>query len=155
MPNKAGSLGPQERVFIDRYAATGDAVYAAEKAGYAQPRQRASQNLAKPAIQRAVAVDVQNRLDRMAPKLMGRLEAIIDDENTPAKQLIDMSKTLLPFWKASQLGSETKELHEMSFGELQAAILAGNARLAALQAEENTIEHEPAGVDQSGPGIFG
>lgn len=43
----------------------------------------------------------------------------------------------------------------MTFDELQAAILAGNARLAALQAEENGIEHEPAGAVQVESDIFG
>lgn len=155
MPMKTGALGPQERIFVDRYAATGDGVYAAEKAGYAQPRQRASQNLAKPAIQAAVARDVTNRVDRMVPKLLERWERALDDRGTPIKQVTDIGKTLLPFWKAGQLGNEAKELHEMTFEELQAAILAGNARLAALQAEENTIEHEPAGVSQAEPDIFG
>ena len=155
MPMKTGALGPQERVFVERYAATGDGVYAAEKAGYAQPRQRASQNLAKPAIQAAVARDVTIRVDRMVPKLLERWERALDDRDTPLKQVTDIGKTLLPFWKAGQLGNETKELHEMSFDELQAAILAGNARLAALQAEENTIDHDPADLDQAERGIFG
>ncbi|TXN21275.1 terminase small subunit [Methylobacterium sp. WL9] len=166
MPTKSGTLGPQERVFVERYAATGDATYAAEKAGYAQPRQRASQNLAKPGIQLAVSRDVTNRLDRMAPKLLGRLENLIDDPDTPAKQLIDMSKTLLPFWKASQTGAETKELHEMSAAELSAFMLATKARIAELEAEARTIDHdegdgETFGNDHArsegaaGAGIFG
>lgn len=134
---------------MERYAATGDGIYAAEKAGYASPKQRASQNLAKPAIQVAVARDVGRRLDRMAPKLLARLETIIDDPASTAKQLIDISKTLLPFWKANQAGTETKELHEMSAAELSAHILASKARVAELEAEANTIEHEPIAPDQS------
>lgn len=145
---------------MERYAATGDGIYAAEKAGYASPKQRASQNLAKPAIQVAVARDVGRRLDRMTPKLLGRLEDIIDDPASPAKQLIDISKTLLPFWKANQTGADAKELHEMSAAELHADIVARKARIAELETEANTIEHEPAAPAQSVAGaaqedIFG
>lgn len=50
MPLKNGRFTPQERVFIEKMVATGDATYAAEKAGYGTPARRASQALQNPAI---------------------------------------------------------------------------------------------------------
>jgi phage terminase small subunit len=40
LPLKNGRLTPQERVFVGHMARTGDAVYSAAKAGYAQPENR-------------------------------------------------------------------------------------------------------------------
>lgn len=54
MPLKSGKMTRQEAAFVGVMATTGDATYAAAKAGYASPQPRGSQNMANPAIQAAV-----------------------------------------------------------------------------------------------------
>ena len=63
MPDKVGRLSEQEKIFIDRYAATGDRIYSAEKAGYSQPSASAAKLLSRPAVQSGVAEQVERLRD--------------------------------------------------------------------------------------------
>lgn len=49
------SLTPKQQAFVKYYAACGNASKAARQAGYKQPRVQGAENLAKPAIQAALA----------------------------------------------------------------------------------------------------
>lgn len=55
MPLKNGHLTAKERTFAERFAATGDGVYAASKAGYGQPGIRAAELKARPAVHAEIA----------------------------------------------------------------------------------------------------
>jgi phage terminase small subunit len=140
-------MSGQERAFIDRYAKTGDGVYAAKEAGYRYPAQAAHQNLAKPAVRAAIAKKndevLQNELVPMALACLADVLAEKNQEKYQVNARLKAADTVLKHARAANETGDAKELHEMSFDELQTAILAGNARLAALQAEQHVIEHEP------------
>lgn len=74
MPLKSGRMTRQETAFVGVMASTGDATYAAAKAGYASPQPRGSQNMANPAIQAAVRdaalVEIHNDLLPLANKVL-------------------------------------------------------------------------------------
>jgi hypothetical protein len=160
MPTQRGAMTGPERAFVKRYAVTGDAAYSAEKAGYRFPAQAAHQNLAKPALRDAIAKENDAVLQgELVPMALKGLKDILDPDNWdkyPVNSRLKAIDTTLKHSRAPNQAGETKELHEMTFDELQTAILAGNARLAALQAENNVIEHEPeAPPEPPEQGIFG
>lgn len=160
MPTQRGAMTGAEKVFAQRYAVTGDATYAAEKAGYAYPAQAAHHNLAKPAVRAAIAKKndevLQNELVPMALACLMDVLAEKNQEKYQVNARLKAADTVLKHARAANEAGETKELHEMTFEELQTAILAGNARLTALQAENNVIEHEPeAPAETPEQGIFG
>lgn len=156
MPAKDGDWTDQERIFAKEMARTSDALYSAEKAGYRHPSASASRLLKREPVMAEVRRKQAAHLHQtLVPLAYGHLETVLrTSENDRVKN--DAAKIVLAQAKGLDEGGAGKELHEMSFDELQTAILAGNARLAALQAEQNVIEHEPeAPAETPEQGIFG
>ena len=89
MPRKGGVVTPREREFIGRYAATGDHIYSAVKAGYGQPAARASEALQRPAILAEIRKE-QGRIltEEILPLAAGRHKALLLDPATNGQVLI-------------------------------------------------------------------
>lgn len=143
MPLKNGKLNMQERKFAATYAETGNAVYAAEKAGYSSPRQSASQKLASPIIQAEVRARQLARLNNeLLPLALDNLEAILRNDKASERGKIMAAKIVLD--KAGGADATNgKEPHEMTGDELQAAIERLRREASERAKPVQVIEHEP------------
>jgi phage terminase small subunit len=132
MPIRNGNLTPQERIFAERMAATGDARYAAEKAGYAHPIQRASQNLGKPAVSAEIQAQQLARLHNIAVPLAYDLliEQMQDSELAPQHRQ-GAAKIVLNAAKGYLDPSTGKTLDDMDLGEVGAALAKVRAEIKA------------------------
>lgn len=144
MPNKAGKLTRMERVFVERMAATGDAVYAAEKAGYGSPNARASQNMANPAIVENIHRRIQRELETtIIPRALKRHGEILNDPDAPAGAVVLAIKLA---YDRVGLGNDQndKDPAEMTADELQAQITNANRALAEIADRARVvIDHKP------------
>lgn len=151
MPIKSGKLTPQERVFVDKYAMTGDSKYAAEKAGYVHPIQRAHTALARPAIQAEIARVQTERLYSVAlPAAVQCLEDIVSGDKYPAGARVQAAKVILDRTLGADGSSEAKEPHEMTADELARQIdklkrEASNRAKPILEGE--TLSQSPSVLD--------
>lgn len=129
MPDKKGRITGMESRFIAGYVATGDATYAADKAGYAHPRIRGAEMVQKPALAAAIRDEVNKRLDDLVILAADRLQQILRDQAAPNKDVIAASKVVFTHWGAKEgQGTGAKDLGEMSGEEL-------HRRIAELQGE--------------------
>lgn len=143
MPKKGGVLTPQERVFVDRFAATGDGVYAAEKAGYKHPAQRAHDALQRPAIQSEVLKRANAQLlGEGLPLAVQRHIGLLQDARTPGNVLVNAIKLMYERTLGTQDASGGKEPHEMTGEELALAISA--LKREASERARPIIDAEPS-----------
>lgn len=154
MPSKTGRFTRRETMFTQRFAATGDAVYAAEKAGYSSPRQAASQNANNPAIAAECRRLVADQLaTETLPAASRRHLALLNDENVGGQVLIRAIDLAYRYGLASPDGAEGKELHEMTGDELQRAL--HRLRQEAADRSRVIIEHTPKDERaDADPGVF-
>lgn len=156
MPLKNGHLTAKERAFAERMAATGDATYAATKAGYSSPMTRGSELKTRPAVRAEVARRTQDLLfNELLPLAYAAHKALLTDAAVPAGargQAVKLAydRTL----GALEGGSEDKDPSEMTYDELQASI----ARLRNEQDNraESARDVTPAGevVEVVESGVF-
>jgi phage terminase small subunit len=145
MPLKSGRLTPQETVFVERYARTNDARYAAEKAGYS-PRSiaaRASENANDPAILAHVARLRRSMLQTASIEAVDVLIEGMRDEKAPRQARTNAATAVLKYATAEIADGGAKELHEMSAAELAAALARVKARDAAAEARGAAVDVEP------------
>jgi phage terminase small subunit len=150
VPLKNGKTTPQERIFAERYAATGDRDYAARKAGYKAPSVSAAQNLARPAIQAEIArVQTAKLFQDALPAAVECLVSLVKSSTAPAGARVQAAKVILDRTLGADGAREGKEPHEMSAEELAQAIerlkreAAERAKPAVLELEALEVP-EPA-----------
>lgn len=149
MSNVGKRLTAKEATFAQRFAATGDRAYAAEKAGYVQPHAAASQLMRRDDVRQAVAIEVHKRLDALVVTTLDVFAKILDDDKAPNKDKIAVGKVVLTGWRSSEAGADgSKEPSEMSGEDLRARI----ARLQSELAERArpVLELEAGEPDQAG-----
>ncbi len=120
MPLKSGAKTPQEAVWRDEMARTGDPLYAAAKAGYAHPQPAASKNLAKPELMADVQRETSRLLARGALSAAARLVGIVESKTSKDSDAVAAAKVILAQVRGAE--EERKAPHEMSGDELQRAI---------------------------------
>ena len=124
MPLKDGTLTPQEAMFSGYMAATGDATYAAARAGYRGPYKEGWAKMQNPAlvdtVRRAQLARLNNHLLPAALDLIERV--ILDDEENTRNRLTAAKIVVDRTLGQVQDGAESKEPHEMTAAELQARI---------------------------------
>ena len=154
MPDKTGRFTRRETMFTERFAATGDAIYAAEKAGYSSPRQAASQNASNPAIAAECRRLVADQLaTQTLPAASRRHIALLNDDTVTGQVLIRAIDLAYRYGLASPDGAEGKELHEMTGEELQRAL--HRLRQEAADRSRVIIEHKPDDLKPpAGNGVF-
>ena len=154
MPSKTGRFTRRETMFAERFAATGDAVYAAEKAGYSSPRQAASQNANNPVIAAECRRLVADQLaTQTLPAASRRHLALLNDDTVTGQVLIRGIELAYKFGLASPDGAEGKELHEMTGEELQRALQ--RLRQEAAERSRVVIEHvAKRETPPAGTGVF-
>lgn len=123
MPLKNGRKTVQEATFIGFAAKTGDAVYAARMAGYADPVKRAYDKTHDPAVMEAVRKAQVTRLNNdLLPKSLDLLEKVILDDKEATRNRITAAQTVLKYSLGQSEGADSKEPHEMTPQELQSRI---------------------------------
>lgn len=146
-----------QRAFVDRLAATGDAVYAAEKAGYSQPYSSASKLLAVPGVRREVEREVRSRLDKLALMTLGRFDQMLADDQTPNRDVVAIGKVVMTHWQASVAdASSARDVAELSGPDLAKRVEAALAKLDAIsQSLDDAVdEAEIADDDTADDGLF-
>lgn len=129
---RKGSLTPQERVFVQHMAGTGDKQYSAEKAGYAVPAQTSDKLVKRPRVMAEVARLQSERLFNEAlPAAVDCLVSIIRNDKAAAGARVQAAKVVLDRTLGAQEGAQAKEPHEMTGEELARAI----EQLDVLEAE--------------------
>ena len=148
MPDRTGRKTGQERVFVERMAATGDAVYAAEKAGYAHPRQRASANLQKPEIVEDVRrLQLARLTNELLPAAVNLLGTVVANEKETTRNRLTAAKMIMDRTLGDKETAEAKPDHELTGAELAASIARGKAALGILMERQSTIEHDAEEAD--------
>lgn len=120
MPDMKGRITPREQVWVKHYARTGDAVYAAEKAGYKGVTQSASQNLQKENLIAAARQKAQYELSTDILDLaIARLKGQLADPKCVGQPLNRAIEITFKYGLATPEGGEEKEASEMSHEELE------------------------------------
>ena len=142
MPIKGGRRTDKEALFIGHLASTGDATFAAVRAGYKDPQVQGWQKAHNPAIADAVRREQVARLTGdLLPRSLDLLDRVLtDDKETPRNRLTAAQLVLRYTVGQTADGAETKEPHEMTAAELQERI----ERLRREQSDRArpVIEHE-------------
>lgn len=116
-------LTPNESIFAARFAATGDKLYAAEKAGYAQPSNGAHRALARVEVNAEIARIQTNMLfQTLLPLAVTCLAEIIGNAKAPAGARVQAAKLVLDRTLGADDAKQGKEPHEMTGEELANAI---------------------------------
>ena len=159
MPDKKGRITGRERTFVQHMARTGDATYAAEKAGYAQPQRDGWRNMQREEIARMTREEAL----RFAREEAGGIGLVVlvaatKAPDCPWSQKVAAAKELV---KVAGIGAADeaggKEFYEMSVAELARENAAATARLAVVQGflanaakpviEGETLQNSPPGGD--------
>jgi len=145
------ALNRQQKTFSNHYAATGDAVYSATKAGYRSPAPRASQNLALPSVQaEIIRVQTAKLFSEALPAAVKCLVDIIGNEKAPAGARVQAAKVVLDRTLGSEDGGKAKEPHEMSPDELAKEI----EKLTRVASDRAKLVDNHSQQDTPEPSIF-
>jgi phage terminase small subunit len=152
------ALNRQQKTFSNHYAATGDAVYSATKAGYASPAPRASQNLALATVQaEIVRLQTAKLFNEALPAAVKCLVDIIQSDKAPAGARVQAAKVVLDRTLGSDEGGRTKEPSEMTPEELANEIdkltRIASERAKPVENHSQLDEPEPSSIDDA-PSIF-
>ncbi len=151
MPDKTGRLTPMEGIFAKHYGETGDATYAATKAGYSQPVVIGSQKRQDPRIQAASRAAARDRLRSEGAEVGVRvLIEIASDVKQPSGARVNAAVNLVKHSGISAEGTDTLEPHEMTPEQI-ARTIGELERNAAAQAKEVNAHR----VDEPDTGVFG
>lgn len=133
MRRRGNAISSQEKAFAARYAATGDALYAAEKAGYASVSAQAHKLLQRPNVQGEVRRHQLARLENeLMPLAINLLAKVLADDAETTRNRLTAAKITLDAVEKVQGQTETKHINEKSAAELRAIADQVEARLAAL-----------------------
>lgn len=149
LPNQKGAFTPREKLFMGRYVATGDLIYASEKAGFASSSGGANA-LARPAvaaeIQRLQLARIQNEV---LPLAVSRHLALLKDTEVGGQTLNRAIEMAYKYGLGGDRDGAGKEAHEMTAAELAEAI--ATLRRAAADKAKPVLELEAV---SSEPGVF-
>jgi phage terminase small subunit len=147
MPAKNGRITHRERRFVDSYVSTGDATYAAAKAGYAVPASGGSQNLRKPIIQQEIQQRQMARLhNELVPLAYDHAATVLSDPKRPDREKTMVMKVVLDHARkvTGEGGLGDKDPAEMTPEELDRM---RNYVLGEIAARAKpVIEHSSEGI---------
>lgn len=145
MHRKPGQLTEQERAFAAAYAATGDKAEAAKRAGYAHPRANAPLIAARPAVMAEFARLQEERItNQLLPLAVDCLAEIMGNPKAPAGARVSAAKVVIDHALGDSEG-RTKEIHEMSREEIDAAISKLSREASERARPVIELEAEPPG----------
>jgi hypothetical protein len=142
MPRKNGKLTPQERAFVKAMAGTGDATYAAVKAGYATPALKGS--LKSKVLAAEIRAEQQRRLfTEVLPLAVDQHIAMLRDDRTPAGAKGALIATAYKHALAPEADDTGLELHAMDAAQLGNRIAELQNRLSDLARPVLDLEANP------------
>lgn len=148
MPRKGERWTPQERIFVNNMAMTGDKTYAATRAGYKHPDVKGHAVMARPAIQAEVAKIQQEKLfNEVLPLAVKVHTEILMDPKAPAGARVQAVKLAYDRTLGLSEAMGGKEAHEMTAEEIAKAIdelkrLAADKAKPVIEGELSTIDEE-------------
>lgn len=154
MRRRGNAISSQEKAFAARYAATGDALYAAEKAGYASVSAQAHKLLQRPNVQGEVRRQQMQRIENEAvPAAVNLLIHVVNDVKEATRNRLTAAQIILKTAESMKEGASETPLQEKSAAELRAMLDVVETRLAELAVDvtPGEVEHESA---QDAPNIF-
>lgn len=133
MPLKTGELTEQEATFVEHYADTLDATYAATKAGYSHPYRKGVLKKQDPRIVEAARDRAKERLMSEGAEIgVAVLIEVASDKKAPANARVAAADKLVKHSGISADVSAAGELHEMTPDQIAAAIQRLEARAAGM-----------------------
>ncbi|HEY5793418.1 MAG TPA: hypothetical protein VIU82_00260 [Bosea sp. (in: a-proteobacteria)] len=115
----------KEDDFVEHFVQFGDAIKAAEAAGYAQAGIQGRQIARRPRVAAAIRIATARRMQALAPVALTVLDKVMRDDKAPAGARVDAAKTILdrggygvPVAEKAR-SSEDRPLAEMSIPELE------------------------------------
>jgi hypothetical protein len=148
LPLKNGHFTRQERAFIHHMANTGDAVYAATKAGYNHPQTLGARIVAKPAVKAAVLHEAERILrDELLPLALATHKRLLTDKATPAGAALGATKLAYDRTLGTDDGKAEKEPSEMSYDELQQSIERLRQAQDAMAEQARDVTPDPGVFD--------
>lgn len=142
MPLRNGRATPKERKFAQVFAATGDRMYSAAKAGYRHPQENSSLALARPAVQAEIArIQTERLFSEGLPAAVGHLIACVQDVKAPHNARNQAAKIILDRTLGAEDAGKHKDPAEMSAEELDTMI--NNLKRVMSERAVKIIEVEP------------
>jgi len=149
VPKKNGYPTQQEAAFTNAMVSSGDATYAAAKAGYSSPSKRAHQLMNNPAVVDEVRRRQAQRIENdLLPLAVDTLRTVMADPKQPGSTRVQAAKVVLTQVYGRTAEGGGKEPHEMSAGELQA--LVDQARRELAERSTLVIDHDDSGESAQG-----
>ncbi len=111
--------------FVAHFVQLGDAIKAAEAAGYAQAGVQGRAIARRPRVAAAIRIETTRRMQHMAPVALTVLDGIMRDEKAPAGARVDAAKTILDRAayvsdpKRNDRSADDRPLAEYSVAELE------------------------------------
>ena len=153
MPLKTGRLTHPEKTFAAGYAATNDASYAGDKAGYGS-KQAVWSAMQRPAVQHEIKrLQTEKLFAEGLPLAVNVHLAILADDRTPAGARVQAVKLMYDRTLGDADATQGKQAHEMSPDELAKAISEAKLRAAALE-HVAADRAKPILDHDARPGIF-
>lgn len=130
-----------EKAFVKHYVGTGNAQYAAHKAGYALP-ESGSAVANRPKIREVILREQQARItNELVPLALDTLQELLSNKETPASARVAAVKVVLDRGLGDSASVEAREPHEMTGEELQSAI--DRLRREAVERAKPIIDSTP------------
>lgn len=151
-------LTAMQSVFVRELVGTGRQGKAAEAAGYSYPDQAGHYLVRQPHIQRAIQIETERRLRvEGVPAALQFMITAPADKKLPgavrfqaAKWVMESAGHGLAAQRAALgLPGDDKPLDEMSVGELEAFLSAGQSAIAAIKARDGIIDGSARNVESS------
>jgi NAD(P)H-hydrate repair Nnr-like enzyme with NAD(P)H-hydrate epimerase domain len=140
---RGGKPNLQQATFASVYVGTGDAMYAATAARYAQPSSAAVKVPAQPIVAAEIArLQTQRLFAEALPAAVGCLIEIITSPKAPAGARVQAAKVVMDRTLGTDGAGQAKEPHEMTAEELAKAI-DELERMASARAKPIEPEQPP------------
>jgi hypothetical protein len=155
MPIKGGGLTAQERVVVERFAATGDKGYAMEKAGYAHVGANTARVFNRPAVQESIKRQQLARLNNeLLPLALDTISTILSNAKATDSNKLTAAGLVMKYSVGASGEGEAKEPHEMSAEELQAQIARLRNEAAERARPVLDVEASTIGESDSQSSVF-
>lgn len=158
MPLQNGRLTPKERVFATALGNTGDAAYAAHRAGYKSAASSASQHSRNPGIlAEARKITLSRLANEILPLAVGRHIALLQDPKTTGPTLTKAIEIAYKHGLAEREADDDKPLSELTAAELAQRAERGRVLVEALEREraeraKPVLDGEAEPIDE--PSVF-
>lgn len=147
MVGRPGGLTAKEQVFVEHFAATADATYSAEKAGYGSPANAGWRVLQRPEVLEAArSLVIQKLTLEGAPLATAHFIESLQSSSVSVRDKTQISMFVIKTVVGESVNAlaGAKELHQMSRAEL-------DQRIAQIQGEQASRAVQVIDADAAAP----